>query len=785
MARYDVNIQDYWWILRKRRFMIFSAVVLFGGFSYVMGVLRAPQLLYESTSAVKVERAADLTTMLMGTVSWTSWDNVATQSVIISSFPIMEKVARRLGWIPETVSSDEVLSTEQYAGLVAALREQMVVQQEPTTNIINITATTQNPREAQEIANAVAKVYQEANIEERNKKILETKQFIEKQMKLQDQRLQDAESQLRKFKESTKLLSVDTQTQTMLGQLATLEHEVEQLSQHRSEIQRQLEQFQRNEVSLKPVTNGDGLDKGVSFFSSLNTKIMELKLRREILLNDYTDGHPEVKAVESELKTIIGTVSKELRTSLEDLDSRNNLLQQQLTELRGRIASIPEYAGTMERLQREVEINGKLNEELKSKHQEILIQESGKIQEVTIVKPALENKAPINRPKLLFNAFTGAIIGLVVGIILALVRESLDTSISTVEEIEDFLKVPVLGVIPGTGDFADKKKERREHDHRSLVVYYAPNSPVAEAYRSLRSHFQFSRGETNTKVVLVTSSSAQEGKSYNSVNLALSLAQTGDRVLLIDADLRKPVLHRIFGIDREPGLTDYLWGNCELKDTIKTIIDIMAGKFEMGDLLKTPGLDYLHILTAGSSLLNPWGVLRSPRLREMIQEVRDSYDTIIIDSAPILAAADTSDIASEVDGVILVYEVGRISRNILKRAKEQLGSVHSKVLGVILNNIRPQVAPLAYQYYTTYHPYTDVSQMDAYATSSWWKKLMHRVKQFLKLPKSAADGVASGRGMSIFLNILIFCFLALSLLWQNYIFVRMAYHSLLKKFISG
>lgn len=789
MARYDVNIQDYWWILRKRRFMIICAVILFAAFSYLMGFLRSPQLLYESTSAVKVERASDLTTMLMGSVSWTTWDNVATQSVIITSFPIMDKVARRLGRVPKAASADEMITNPQYSGAVADLRSQVIVTQEPNTNILNITATATNPHEAQEIANTVAKVYQEANIEERNKKILETKHFIEQQMKLQEKRVENAENLLKKFKESTNLLSVDTQTNSMLAQLSAFEQEHEQLGQQRSEIDRQIGQLQRNEVSLKPGTDVDSTGKQGSFFSSLSNRLMELKLRREILLNDYTENNPEVKVIDGELKTIVTTVTKELQATRDDIDSRDSLLEQKIAQLRSRISSLPESAATVERLQHDLETNQKLNEDLKTKYQEVLIQDSGKIQEVTIVKPALENNVPTNSPKLLFNAVTGAIIGLVVGILLALVRESLDTSISTVEEIEEFLKVPVLGVIPGMGDGAEKKKQESSgHDHRSLVVYYAPNSPVAEAYRALRSHFQFSRRETGCKVVLVTSSSAQEGKSYNSVNLALSLAQTGDRVLLIDADLRKPVLHRIFGIDREPGLSDYLWGNCELKDAIKTIIDIMAGKFEMGDLLKTPGLDYLHILTAGSSLLNPWGVLRSPRLREMLQEVKSSYDTIIIDSAPILAAADTSDIASEVDAVVLVYEVGRISRNILRRAKEQLGTVHSKVLGVILNNIRPQVAPLAYQYYTSYHSYTvGTSQTEAApaAPLTWWQKIKKQTERYLKLPRWAAAGKVNERGRYIFFSLLAFGLLVLSLLWQNYMFIRAFYYSIIKKLFPG
>ncbi len=328
------------------------------------------------------------------------------------------------------------------------------------------------------------------------------------------------------------------------------------------------------------------------------------------------------------------------------------------------------------------------------------------------------------------------------------------------------------------------KKSKGEDRQKSLVVYNSPHSPVAEAYRSLKSHFQFSRLEADSKIILMTSSSLQEGKSFNAVNLAMSLAQTGDRVLLVDADLRKPVLHQIFGIDLEPGLTDYLWGNCELKDTIKTVIDILAGKFEMGDLLKTPGLDYLHIITAGSNPLNPWGVLRSPRFKQMLDEVRTTYDTIIIDSPPVLSAADTCDIAAEVDGIIMVYEVGRISRSILKRAKEQLESSRARVLGVILNKIRPEVAPLAYQYYTSYHPYAVTKTEEGLVVET---SVVDRLKKHLpdRLSLGSLGGHAGRRLLSIALGFSATLILLLTLLWQNFPGLRFAYYALLKMMFSG
>jgi len=768
MARYDVNIQDYWWILRKRRLLVIWSVVVFASASYLMGVVRAPTLMYESTASVKVERATDFTTLLLGTVSWTTWDNVATQSVIITSFPILEKTARILGRVPPEIGSEELLHNERYAGIIAGLRAQLTVQQESNTNIINITATATSPTEAQEIANTVSQVYQRANMEERNRKILETKEFIERQLKLQDSRLQESEEQLRKFRESSGLIAVDSQVQALLGRLSSLEAEGQQLVQKRHEAQRQLEQIQKTDGTPRLYADSDSPDKTPTLLASLTQKVVDLRLRKESLLAEYTPGHPEVKAVDAELKNLTQMVVKELKAVLADLDQRSKKTEEQIREHRALISNIPENAGKLMRLQREVEVNAKLNEELRSKYQEVLIQESGKIQEVTIVKPAHEPSFPINKPTLVLNAFTGGVIGLVLGIFLALVRESLDTSISTVEEISELLNLPVLGLIPRSGEASEGRKSRGDDDQDFLVVYYSPDSSAAEAYRSLRSHFQFARKEAGCKVVLVTSSYTREGKSYNSVNLALSLAQTGERILLIDADLRKPGLHRAFGIDATPGLTDFLWGNCGLPDTIQTVVDIMAGSLEMGDLLKTPGLDYLNILPAGSSVLNPWGVVRSPRFREMIAQVREMYDTVIIDSAPVLGASDTCEIAPEVDGVVLVYEVGRVSRGVLRRAKEQLESVHARLLGVVLNSIRPEVTPIAYQYYDTYRKRSAEGEEEpAHPARRLWEQVKEWAKARLgEITPAWGRAKKSPPWLLVLTGLLVFLLL-FGFIWQN------------------
>jgi len=380
--------------------------------------------------------------------------------------------------------------------------------------------------------------------------------------------------------------------------------------------------------------------------------------------------------------------------------------------------------------------------------------------------------------------------------VLALIVETMDTSLGTIEDVEETLGIPVLGVIPSIQKFTvgDKGETTAKIGSEPLVAHFAPRSPVSEAYRSLRTNLQFIRTDKKAKAYLITSSSLQEGKTYNVVNLSLSLAQAGEKVLLIDADLRRPTVHHIFGLERQPGLTDYIVGTGELESrpdntvvlgttlscnalqtdngwqsVTNNIIDLMLGEFGIDEILKTPGLDNLHIINAGQGLLNPAEILRSPRFKEFLRKVREHYDIMIIDTPPVLPVADAFEVAPEVDGVILVYEVGRIGRGILKRAKVQLENVNTNVLGVILNNVKPDVAPDFYRYRTDYYySYDDRSEASA-PRSPWREFLRQPLRTFQNtMGKMRLPSQDKWKRTAISLLLLAGILALTSVVWQNY-----------------
>jgi tyrosine-protein kinase Etk/Wzc len=298
--------------------------------------------------------------------------------------------------------------------------------------------------------------------------------------------------------------------------------------------------------------------------------------------------------------------------------------------------------------------------------------------------------------------------GFILGIVFAFLVEVFDTSMGTIEDVEELLQVPVLGVIPHLeGDEKIREQPDRRDPARTrmrdLVTHFKPESMGAEAFRALRTNLQFLRLEAQGKVFLITSSFVQEGKTLNIVNLALTIAQAGNRVLLIDADLRKPLVHKAFGLPEGPGLSDYVLGNYSRKEITNTISDVMLGDFGIGNILKTPGMDNLHIVTAGTRPPNPSEILGSSRFREFLKLVNQDYNFIFIDAPPILPVADASEIATLVDGVFLVYKVGKIGRGVLKRAKSNLENVDARLVGVILNSVKSDEGPEYYRYHSHYY----------------------------------------------------------------------------------
>ena len=431
-----------------------------------------------------------------------------------------------------------------------------------------------------------------------------------------------------------------------------------------------------------------------------------------------------MEAATQEMTALLQEARKDLQLLQQAAAAREAELARRVELINRENLKLPEKGLTLVRLQREVDLQQTLYSQLKAKYQEVLIQESGKVEEVSVVKPATEPAAPFNVPSKTMIVLTGVVMGLIIGVVLVFLTEVFDTSMGTIEDVEELLQVPVLGVIPQL-EWEGKKKGRSERGDagpnraRDLVTHYDPKSQAAESFRALRTNLQFLRLELKGKLFLITSSFVQEGKTLNAVNLALSMAQAGHRVLLVDADLRKPSVHRVFGLGREPGVTDYVLGNYDWQEVVGTISDVMLGDFSIEDILRTPGMDNLHVLTAGTKPPNPTEILSSERFRQFLDRgAADPTTTFSWTRRRSSRSPTPTEIAPQMDGVLLVYTVGRIGRGVLKRAKSNLDNVEAKVLGVVLNNVKPEAGPDYFRYHSHYYYGPDTAPATAVRSSA-------------------------------------------------------------------
>jgi len=605
------------------------------------------------------------------------------------------------------------------------------------TSILEVTATSTNALEARNLANTVVEVYRDYNKANRNLRIVEARKFIEGQLREVEGRVRRAEEEVWAFRDANRIISPGAESSMLLSLFTQVRGDIEKTRQQRVELEQVKGRLEKNDpVSATERVYIDTQNPAIQRLVSTQT---DLILERNNLALEVTDQHPRLQAIDDRLREVRTEMRRELNAQIALLRNREEILNRQMGDLMQRNREVPAVELNLQRLQRDAKVNDDLLTLLKTRHQEALIKESEGVEEVTVVRPATEPAAPIGSEA--FNTvLVGALLGLMLGGVLAFVQETLDTSIGTIEDVESYLEVPVLGIVPHIDPRETMQRliERRPalaqmdpealQSHALLITHFDPKSPVAEAYRTLRTNIQFARLERGGKVLVVTSPTLQEGKTTTIVNLALTMAQNGQKTLLVGANLRRPSIYRFFGIEREPGLSDILVGNARWRDCIRTVADILMGRFEMEDIMAAPGLDNLHIIEAGPIPANPSELLSTSAMAEFLRAVSAEYDIVLIDTPPVLPVTDSAIVAGQVDGVLLVYQAGKVGRLVLKRAKSHLESTRAKVWGVVLNDVQTEVSGYNYtHYYTHYYGEETPSPRDRGTLQRAWDSIRSRV----------------------------------------------------------
>jgi len=622
MAQYELNIRDYWRILKKRRFIMiltfFSTVIA----TIIYNNLQIP--IYQATAIVRIEQRRTYVTALTDEILGATGDYLATEEKVIQSRPIIEEAARRAGLIEKNFSIDEIETA------VADIEFNLTTERDVYTNLLMINVTSSDPLKAKNVVNKIAEVYLESNLKTKNKEARQIRSFIEQQMNDVETKLNKSEEELRQFKEKEAVTGAALPLENRLGSL-------------RSEL--------------------------------------------ADILTKATEKHPDV-----------------IRA------------KEQIQEIEQQLKLLPSAELEFARLSRDIGINEELYKMLRSRFEEARIAEASQTSDATLINPAVEPQYPI-RPNKKFALVLGMTIGAMMSLILAFVTESLDTSIGTIEDVESLVKLPVLGIIPSVK--AEEQQEQswwkrrasflrgQKHTGRTedmqvaLSVHLKPLSQIAESYRLLRTNLKISE---DRRVFAITSCGPEEGKSTVLAGLGTTLAQMGNKTLIVDTDLRRPTVNKLFGLDKEPGVSEIISASRRWQDTVKNITDIMMGKLGFDDALKNPGLDNLNILTSGHISSSPSELLGSKAMISLIDELKANYDVVLFDTPPALSITDAAILTPKLQGVILVYEMGRTARNALLRVKIQLESVGAKVVGVVLNHVSPETY-VDSGYYPYYYQY--------------------------------------------------------------------------------
>ena len=717
MAEYDINLREYWRILKKRKFVVIVIAVVLGLFSTSFAILRAPEPLYTTACIIEFEKEPHIKGVYSTTISWSDSDEIETQITVIKSYSVFQKVAEKLGLIPERETKQDSQLKDNVILIIEDLQPKVQVTRESFTSILNIIVTDTRPVFAQKLANTVALTYKEVHAEEQMKRTKETLGYIAEQLAEVRERLRESEDEFNRFSQENELISIDLQSENLLARAQEIQDEIRKLQENKgalADIQPRLERFAEN-----PSGSGYGLYSATanSQYQSAYHTLVGLVLKRGTLLKDFTPKYPEVMAISNKIIENAQKMVILLKLQINAMENKEIGLGKELEKVDRKTKVLMDKKLEFNRLKRKVELYNDMTALLEKKNQEALIKRADRAEEVKIVKPALLPTHPINPPKTVATGVMGVIIGLVLGVFIGFIVETFDTSLGAIEDVEETLGTQVLGIIPHADakDIREGLKEKYpegtgvpdEGRVSYLISHFVPKSMMAESFRALRTSVQFKDVEKKIQTIAITSSSPQEGKTLVAINLALTMAQAGMKVLLVGCDLRKPFIYRAFGVESTPGLTDVLLGNFHWHDTVKTVMDMVMGKMTQTEIIKTAGLDNIHVITSGPIPLNPAELIGSSALRDFIEEAKEEYDMILFDSSPILSTADAAILGTKVDGVLLVYRVGAVSRGMLKRSAAQLKQVECNTMGVILNGMRPEVSPdfQDYKYYYSSYSY--------------------------------------------------------------------------------
>jgi capsular exopolysaccharide synthesis family protein len=709
LSPHEPHLYDYLLILRKHQWLILSfmlAVVTIVS----IGTFRM-QPVYVATTRIEIDPENTNILPFQGAAGYenTDGDNyIETQSKILTSETLALQTIRSGVLSGQPAFSGYAASDAVISGSLANQRRPpelgaflggLSVKRVPNSRLMDISFESTSPETAAQVVNAHISNFIEQNFRSRYQATTKASSWLADQLNELKIKVEQSEDARIEYERQNQIWAVDDKQNFTTQRLAELNRELTDAQSERMKRQALFEFAQTGEADVVPQVRENLI------VAELFRKREDLRGQYEDSLNQYGPNWPKVQRIQSQIKDLDESIQREKKAVVARLESdyrearqRETLLTQALDEQKGLANRMAERMVQYNILKREAETNKALYDGLLTKLKEAGISQGLRSTNIRVVDPAMIPPYPA-RPAKARNIAMAFLIGLVGGIGLALIREYMDNTVKSPDDVEHLVGLPSLAVVPafietngnGRPGALLRASSNGNEKRIELVAQHLPKSAMSEAFRALRTALLLSQASRPPQVILVTSALPREGKTTAAANLAVTLAQLGDRTLLIDADLRKPGIGRLLNMagGQYAGLSSYLAG--------ASTLDLVT--------VPHPAIPNLAAIPTGPLPPNPADLLSSHRLADAITELRSKYKFIVIDSPPIMAATDAVILSVQTDGVLLVVRSGETPKEAFSRTRDLLLSVKCHLLGVVLNAVDSSAPDYYYSY--RYYPYSE------------------------------------------------------------------------------
>ena len=615
---------------------------------------------------------------------------------------------------PSTDGSPSPAESERLAPYVGKLQGYLVANQIPETRVIEIRFSHTDPAIAMSVANGVAKVFVDYSFKNKTDRFNTSANWLDRTTRGLLAKVEEAEQALASYSNSHNIFSTSDEQSLTAGKLADLYGQAIKSETDRILKESVYEEVKKGRVGQLPEAFSDGRT------AQYQLELSKLQVKRAELNARFGPDNPKVIEIQqqaAQLDNLINSSTKNLEEKLkadfERAQRDESLIKASLERAKAEAMQQNQASIQFNILKQNVETAKALYNDFLSKTNQANIQRADQYNDLKIIDPARLPGASIGPPRLR-SILLGIVLSLMAGVGLVLFLEYLDNTVKSVEDVARATQLPTLALIPSMdaqsvkvmnakkkAELKSAKPKRPASDKVISIAGIAPRSlhpegnrlttldglsSVVEAYRMLRTSVLLSTAGNPPRTILVTSSQPGEGKTTTAVNTAISLAQLGASVLLIDADLRRPAVHKTFKLPHTRGLSNYLSGSHKLEDLIIKL-----------------SIPNLSVLTCGPIPPNPAELVSSDRMKEMLRLMCEKYDHIIVDSPPLINVTDPVILSTMVDGSILVVQSGRSTRDMIRRSRQELTGVGAKIFGVVLNNVDIKREGYDEYYYNRYY----------------------------------------------------------------------------------